>query len=130
MSDENERKQMKHRKQTKTGGVVGLCFTAIYFFVGMFFYLILFFLRIGSSPNWIEIFFLIYGLVGMLFILPYLIGMFGRTVIPCDDECGCELDYYDEDDECVEEKFEKKEVTPKRNTSKKKTTTKRKENKK
>lgn len=113
---------MKHRKQTKTGGVVGFCFTAIYFFVGMFFYIILFFLRIGSSPNWIEIFFLIYGLVGMLFILPYLIGMFGRSVIPCEDDedCGCELEYYDEDDECVEETIEKKEVTQKEALQKRK----------
>lgn len=122
---------MKHRKRTRNGEVVLFCLTSIYFFVGMFIYLIFFFLKIGSANNWIETFFLIYGLIGMLFIAPYILGMFGRIVIPCDDEdeCGCELDYYDED-ECVEERKEKKEVTPKRNTSTKKTTTKRKENKK
>ena len=95
---------MKHNKQRGSSGALGFCLISIYFFIGLIFYFALFFMRIGSNPSWIELFFLIYGLFGLIFIMPYIIGMLGRILVfKCQDD-GCEYSYCDDDEDEADEK--------------------------
>ena len=65
----------KDKKCNKGNGLwLGGCFLALYYTVGLVFYMILFFSKITTS-DWLTVFFLIFGLVGLVCIFPIVMSI-------------------------------------------------------